>query len=429
MCVLDPSDIVVLAGAHEKVRNRDVHYRFRQDSDFLYLTGFSEPDAVLVIAPGRPEGAFVLFVRPRAPEHEIWVGKRAGLEGALHYYGADQAFDVNELDVRLPMLLAGRERVHCSLGESVFFDQQLISAVRASGNDSRGSAGRPNKFVALEQSLHEQRLIKTPVEQSLIRSACDVSCDAHVRAMQFVRPGFFEYQVAAEVEHVFARSGMEPGYGSIVASGENGCILHYVDNDRRLKDNELILIDAGGERHGYTADITRTFPTNGQYAGVQKALYELVLRAQLAAINEMKPGNDVSAPHQAAVRVLTEGMMDAGLLNGDLQDLIESRQYRRFYMHGTGHWLGLDVHDVGQYKKSEISRTFEAGMVMTVEPGIYVAPGAADVDPRFHGIGIRIEDDVLITETGNEVLTSGAPKAITDVEALMRDSRSVCSRA
>lgn len=421
---LGPSDIAVLAGAHEKIRNRDVHYRFRQHSDVLYLAGVAEPDAVLVIAPGRPEGEFVLFVQPRVLEREIWVGKRIGPEGAVRHYGADQAFDVSELDIQLPALLAGRERVHCTFGESTVFDQQLISAVRAVRDGGRRSAGWPKEFVALERSLHEQRLIKSPAEQILLRHACSVSCDAHVRAMRFARPGRFEYQVAAELEYVFARSGMEPGYASIVASGENGCTLHYVDNDKRLKDKELILVDAGGEWHGYTADITRTFPVNGRYDGVQKSLYEMVLRAQLAAINELKPGRDVSAPHLAAVRVLTEGMMDVGLLRGDLQGLIESHEYRRFYMHGTGHWLGLDVHDVGLYKKSGVSRTFEPGMVMTVEPGIYVAPGVDDVDPRFHGVGIRIEDDVLITEAGNEVLTSGAPKSIADIEALLREARS-----
>lgn len=423
MRTLGPDDIVVLAGAQEKLRNRDVHYRFRQHSDFIYLSGFAEPDAFLVMAPGRPEGAFVLFVRPRVPEREIWEGKRAGPEGAMHYYGADQAFDISEFDAQLPALLAGRQRVHCNLGESAVFDQRLILAVHNPLDGNRRGVGWPKELVALEQSLHEQRLVKTQEEQNHLRHACSVSCDAHVQAMRFVRPGHFEYQVAAELEYVFARSGMEPGYGSIVASGANGCILHYVDNDKRLKDKELVLIDAGGEWCGYTADITRTFPVNGRYGGAQKALYELVLEAQLAAINELQPGHEVSAPHHAAVRVLTEGMMDIGLLRGDLQSLIESQQYRRFYMHGTGHWLGLDVHDVGQYKISGVSRTFEPGMVMTVEPGIYVAPGIGEVDPRFHGIGIRIEDDVLITDTGNEVLTAGAPKTMRDVEALMRDTR------
>lgn len=420
---IDPDDILVLAGSREKVRNRDVHYRFRQHSDFLYLTGFSEPDAVLVIAPGRHEGAFVLFVRPRVAEREIWDGKRVGMEDAVRCYGADQAFDVSELDARLPALLSGRRRVHCTLGESAAFDRRLIAAALGPHDGNRRDVSQLGEFVALDRSLHEQRLIKTPMEQDLLRHACKVSCDAHVQAMQYVRPGCFEYQVAAELEHVFARSGMEPGYGSIVASGENGCILHYVDNDKKLKDKELILIDAGGEWRGYTADVTRTFPVNGRYEGARKVLYELVLEAQLAAINELRPGHEVIAPHDAAVRVLTEGMIDVGLLHGDLQESIESKEYRRFYMHGTGHWLGLDVHDVGQYKISGVSRVFEPGMVMTVEPGIYVAAGSADVDPRFFGIGIRIEDDVLVTDSDHEVLTSDAPKAIVDVEALMRDAR------
>ena len=424
MEAIGPDGIALIPAALEKVRNRDVHHRFRQDSDFWYLTGFTEPDAFAVLAPGRQEGAYLLFVRPRNPERETWDGRRAGPEGAVRDYGADQAFEIEAFDALLPKLLAGRRQVHYSLGEHPQRDAQITACVREIRELSRRGPTAPTGFEALEATLHEQRLIKSAAELELIRHACRVSARAHVRVMRYAQPGRHEYQVAAEIHHEFELEGMEPGYGSIVGSGDNACILHYVDNDARLQDGQLLLIDAGGEYRGYTSDITRTFPVGGRFSGPQRDVYELVLAAQLAAIAEFRPGNDSGRPHEVATRVLTEGMVALGLLSGDVDELIKTEAYKRFFMHGTGHWLGMDVHDVGRYRLDGKPRPFEAGMVMTVEPGLYIAPGSEGVDPRFHGIGVRIEDDVLVTSGGHEVLTSDVPKAVADIEALIGDARS-----
>ncbi|TAM11208.1 MAG: Xaa-Pro aminopeptidase [Nevskiaceae bacterium] len=414
--------VAIIPAATEQTRNRDVEYRFRQDSDFWYLTGFREPEAVLVLAPGRKEGEFLLFVRPRDPERETWTGYRAGPEGAERDYAADQAWNLDELDTRLPALLSGREQVHCTLGEHPAFDTRLTTCVRRLRETSRRGNGAPVGFTVLDETLHEQRLIKRPAELKLLRRACDVSAQAHVRAMRYSRPGVYEYQLMAKIEHEFALAGMEPGYGTIVGGGANACVLHYVENDCVLRDGDLVLIDAGGELQGYTADITRTFPVNGRFSAAQREVYEVVLAAQLAAIDEMRVGRLQVRPHTAAVKVLVEGMVALGILHGEVAELIETEGYRRFYMHGTGHWLGLDVHDVGRYRIDGKPRPFEAGMVMTSEPGLYIPPGSEGVDARFHGIGIRIEDDVLVTAKGPEVLTGGVPKKVDDIEALMADA-------
>lgn len=414
--------IAVIPGASEQTRNRDVEYPFRQDSDFLYLTGFREADAVAILAPGRPEGEYLLFVRPRDPERETWTGYRAGPEGAMRDYGADDAWDIDEFELRLPQLLAGRERVHCTLGEHPDFDTTLTVCVRRLRETSRRGQAAPDGFTGLEESLHEQRLFKRRAELKLLRHACDVSAKAHVRAMQYAQPGVFEYQLKAEIEHEFALAGMEPGYGSIVGGGANACVLHYVENEAPLHAGDLVLIDAGGEYAGYTADITRTFPVNGRFTKAQRELYELVLDAQLAAIDTMQSKADSSAPHQAAVQVLVQGMVDLGVLKGSVEEILEKGSYRPFYMHGTGHWLGLDVHDVGRYTLNGKPRPFQPGMVMTCEPGIYIPPGSKGVPKRYQGIGIRIEDDILITRNGPEVLTADVPKAVDDIEALMAQS-------
>lgn len=411
--------VAIIPAAREVVRNRDVHYKFRQDSDFWYLTGFNEPEAMAVLAPGRAEGAFLLFVRERNKEREIWDGRRAGPEGAVADYGADQAFVVGDLANMLPGLLAGRGKVYYTLGEHPEWDVRITACVREIREVSRRGPAAPTEFVSLDTSLHELRLVKTEAELALLRHACGVSARAHVRAMRSTRPGRWEWQVAAEIHNEFENHQMEPGYGSIVGGGHNSCILHYKENEAQLRDGDLLLIDAGGEYHGYTADITRSFPVNGRFSGAQKAVYEVVLAAQLAAIAELRPGNSSGRPHEVATRVLTEGMVALGLLKGDPDELIKTEQHRRFYMHGTGHWLGLDVHDVGRYKLDGQPRPFVPGMVMTVEPGLYIAPDSEGVDPRFLGIGIRIEDDVLITERGPEVLTGGVPKRVADIEALM----------
>jgi Xaa-Pro aminopeptidase len=420
LAAIGPYSVAIVPSAREVIRNRDAHYRFRQDSDFLYLTGFNEPDAMLVLAPGRSEGAFLLFVRPRDPAREIWDGRRAGPEGAVSRYGADQAFVISDFEQQLQSLLAGRNRLFYTLGEHPEWDGRIAAVVREIREVSRRGAAAPTDIVALESTLHEQRLIKTEAELALLRHACQVTAGAHVRAMRSTRPGNWEWAVAAEIHHEFERHGMECGYGSIVGGGENACILHYKENESQLNDGDLLLIDAGGEYQGYTADITRTFPVNGRYSGAQREVYEVVLAAQLAAIAELTAGNASSRPHEVATKVLTEGMVALGLLAGDVDSLIAEGRHRQFYMHGTGHWLGLDVHDVGRYKIDGVARPFQPGMVMTVEPGLYIAPGSEGVDPRFHGIGIRIEDDVLVTSGAPEVLTAGVPKAVADIEALMR---------
>lgn len=411
--------VAIIPSAHEVVRARDTHYRFRQDSDFQYLTGFPEPEAIAVLLPGRKDGEFVLFVRSRDPDSEIWYGRRAGPEGAVERYGADQAFTIDEFETELPKLLAGRETVHYTLGEYSELDAEITAAVRHLREVSRRGAAAPTSFVSLDVTLHEMRLIKSPLEIALMRHAAEVSAGAHVRAMQATAPGKFEWQIAGEIHSTFELADMQPGYGSIVGGGENACILHYVENNARLNDGELLLIDAGGEYRGYTADITRTFPIGGKFSGPQKAVYEVVLAAQKAATKEMQVGNSCGRPHEVATKVLTQGMVDLGLLKGSVKALIKEQKHRQFYMHGTGHWLGMDVHDVGRYKLDGKYRAFEPGMVMTVEPGLYIAPGSKDVPEEFWGIGIRIEDDVLLTENGPEVLTGGVPKEISDIEALM----------
>jgi Xaa-Pro aminopeptidase len=419
MQAMGPDGIAIVPAAHEVIRHRDTHYRFRQHSDFRYLTGFQEPEAIAVLAPGRPGGEYLLFTRPRDPAREIWDGFRAGPEGAVRQYRADQAFNLAEFAGMLPALLGGRARVYYTLGEHPHLDPQLTACVRDIRDVSRRGAAAPFEFVALETTLHEQRLVKTPAEVELMAHAATVSARAHVRAMKFARPGAWEYQLAAEINHELELEGMEAGYQAIVGTGANACILHYVENTAQLADGDLVLIDAGGEHRGYNADITRCFPANGRFSPAQKDIYELVLAAQLAAIAELKVGNPSSRPHEVATRVLTEGMVRLGLLAGDVATLIKDERHKKFYMHGTGHWLGMDVHDVGRYKVGGEARPFAPGMVMTVEPGLYVAPGTEGVDKKYWGIGVRIEDDVLVTEQGPRVLTSGVPKTVAEIEALM----------
>ena len=417
---IGPGAVAIIPSAGEVIRARDTHYRFRQDSDFQYLTGFPEPDCIAILAPGRKQGAFVLFVRERNAEREIWDGRRQGPEGAVRNYGADQAFNIGDFDEVLPSLLAGRSQVVYNLGEHKALDPKITACVRTIREVSRRGAAAPTEFVALETSLHEMRLRKTPVELATLAKACELSAEAHCQAMRFTRPGIYEWQVAAEIHAHFGRSNMEPGYGSIVGGGDNACILHYVENNQRLRDGDLLLIDAGGELDGYTADITRTFPVNGKFSKAQQAVYEVVLEANVQAIRTLKAGESVGKPHQLAVNILTQGLVDLGLLKGRVPDLVKTEKYRQFYMHGTGHWLGMDVHDVGRYKIDGNYRRFEPGMVMTVEPGLYIAPGTKGVDEKYWGIGIRIEDDVVVTEKAPRVLTGGVPKDVKGIEALMR---------
>lgn len=411
--------VAIIPASHEVIRARDTHYRFRQNSDFAYLTGFQEPESIAVLIPGRGDGEFVLFVRPKDKVREIWDGRRAGPEGARRSFGADQAYNLDEFDERLPGLLAGREVLHYTLGEFPDMDARVSRLVRHLREVSRRGGAAPTTVVALETTLHEMRLFKRPAEIELMRKAGKISAAAHVRAMRATRPGRYEWQIASEIHSEFDAHDMQPGYNSIVGGGENACILHYVENDARLRDGDLLLIDAGGELSGYTADITRTFPVNGKFTPEQKAVYEVVLEAQKAALRQMRPGVSSGKPHEAATRTLTEGMVELGLLKGRPEALIKAEKHRAFYMHGTGHWLGMDVHDVGRYRIDGRYRPFEPGMVMTVEPGLYIAPGTKGVNRKFWGIGVRIEDDVLITQNGHEILTGDVPKSVRDIERLM----------
>ncbi len=420
MNMMGEGAVAILPAAEQHVRNRDSDYRYRQDSDFYYVSGFAEPEAVICLIPGRPEGEYVLFCRPRDRMMETWNGYRAGQEGAVRDLGADQAFSIEELDEHMPQLLAGRERVYYAMGLKAAFDHRMMDWLNRVRAKSRSGVHAPGEFLMLDHLLHDLRLFKSTEELKLMRKAAAISVRAHERAMRVCKPGLYEYELEAEIMHEFMRSGCQaPAYNSIVGGGRNGCILHYVDNRDVLRDGDLVLIDAGAEFDHYAADITRTFPVNGRYSAEQKALYEVVLAAQAAAIDSVSPQAHWNDPHQAALKVLTQGLMDLGLLQGSLDDLLAAEAYKPYYMHRTGHWLGMDVHDVGDYKVDESWRLLEPGMVLTVEPGLYIAEDA-DVDERWRGIGIRIEDDVLVTRQGYEVLTQAAPKQVADIEALMR---------
>lgn len=413
------NDIVIVATETVKSRNGDVDYQFRPDSDFYYLTGFSEPEAVLVISPSRSQGQYVLFCRERDPQREMWDGRRQGLEGVVTNFGADDAFPIEDIHEILPGMMEEKGRVYTTVGRFPEFDAQLLGWMNKIKEDARRGTHAPYEFVDLNHLLHEQRLIKRKDEISLMRKAGKMSAFGHKRAMQVCRPGMYEYQVQAEMECEFRKAGSDyNAYPSIVAGGENACILHYTENQDQLKGGDLLLIDAGAEYGCYASDISRTFPVNGKFSPEQRALYSIVLDAQQAAFDKCQSGFGWNEPHEAAVQVISQGLIDEGLLSGSLEQVIETQTYRQFYMHRTGHWLGMDVHDVGDYKVDETWRDLEPGMVFTVEPGIYVSP-ADNVDPRWHNIGIRIEDNVLIQKEGYENLTAGAPKTIDEIETVM----------
>jgi Xaa-Pro aminopeptidase len=417
---MEPGSIAIVASAQELVRSRDTHFMFRQDSDFHYLTGFPEPNAVMVLIPGREHGEFVLFCNEKDPEQETWHGRRFGPEAAKEAFGADDAFPIDDIDDILPGLMEGRRRIYYELGKNDELDHRIMGWVNKIRSMVKKGAQPPGEFIDLRHALHDMRLFKSAAEIKLMRRSAQIAADAHIRAMKVCRPGMTELDIEAEIHYEFARQGARfPAYSSIVAGGDNACILHYTENSDKLKNGDLLLIDAGAEYHLYASDITRTFPVNGKFSRVQKQLYDWVLKAQLAAIETIRPGNHWMQPHDTAVRVLTQGMIELGLLKGELETLIEQEAYKRFYMHKTGHWIGLDVHDVGDYSIEGQPRVLEPGMVMTVEPGLYIPPDATDVDAKFRGIGIRIEDDVLVTASGHEVLTQGVPKTTDEIEALM----------
>ncbi len=412
--------IAIVPAAHERIRNRDSHYPFRQDSDFHYLSGFPEPDAVLVLVPGRRQAEYILFCRERDPLMETWNGRRAGPEGATREYGADDAFPISDIDDILPGLLENRERVFYTMGNYTEFDQRVIGWVNGLRAQAKSGMHTPEEFVSLEHLLHDMRLYKSKAELTLMRHAAAISVRAHERAMRACRAGMNEAELEAEYLYEFRRHGGVPAYSPIVGGGANSCILHYVENNKPLRDGELVLIDAACEYQCYATDVTRTFPVNGHYTAEQRATYELVLKAQLAAIDKMRAGNHWNRPHEEAIKVLTAGLVKLGLLKGSVSKLIKDETYKKFYMHRTGHWLGLDVHDVGDYKVGDEWRELEPGMVMTAEPGIYITEGTRGVNKRWWNIGVRIEDDVLVTRGEPEVLSAALVKQPDEIEAYMQ---------
>ena len=413
--------ILVLPAAPERIRSRDTHYPYRQDSDFWYLTGFAEPEAVLVLVPGRKHGESLLFCRERDPEREGWDGPRAGPEGAVDALGFDDAWAIDDLDEILPGLLEGRSRVYYHFGRDTDFDLKLIGWLNRVRAQVRMGAQPPHEFLELGHLLDEMRLFKSREELKLMRRAAAISIRAHEAAMHAARPGIREYELQAEIERVFRAAGAEPAYASIVGAGTNACVLHYRANAAQAKDGDMVLIDAGAEYRGYASDITRTFPVNGRFSKEQRALHDLVAAAQAAALMQAKPGVPYDAGHRAAVATLSEGLLRLGLLKGKLEKVVADGDYKRYYRHKTGHWLGLDVHDVGEYRIDGESRLLEPGMVFTVEPGLYIAPDDKKVGSKWRGIGIRIEDDVLVTAEGHEVLTDGLARSADEIEAVMAE--------
>ena len=420
MRIMGRDSIAILPAATLRTRSSDTHYAYRQDSDFHYLTGFGEPGAVAVLIPGREQGEFVMFVRDRDPTRETWDGRRAGPEGATRDFGADDSFPIDDLDDILPGLLENRARIFYTMGRQAEFDHRVVGWVNDLRNQARNGRHPPHEIVALEHALHDMRLYKSKAELSLMREAARIGARAHIRAMRECRPGRFEYQLMAGLLHEFRMANADVSYQPIVGGGDNACILHYVENNAQLKDGELVLIDAGCEFELYASDITRSFPVNGRYSAAQRAVYDVVLEANRAAIARVKPGNHWNQPHEAAVHVLTAGLVRLGLLKGKVPALVKSEAYREFFMHRTGHWLGMDVHDVGDYKVGDEWRVLEPGMVLTIEPGLYIAPGRRNVPREFRGIGIRIEDDVAVVRGGSEVLTCDAPKDPVEIESLMQ---------
>jgi len=414
-------NIALIASAAVQTRNRDVDFPFRQDSDFYYLTGFNEADAIAVFIPGREQGEYILFCREYDEKKALWEGAHAGLKGATDHFGADDAFPIDDLDDILPGLLENKTKVFYPMGRDFDLDHQLLDWINNLRNQSRNGITAPGELVSLEHVVHEMRLFKSASELQLMREAADVSAKGHIRAMQICKPGLYEYQIEAELVYQFMRNGLRAvAYPSIVAGGKNACTLHYVANKDKLRNGDLLLIDAGAECDHYAADITRTFPVSGKFSEPQKQLYQLVLDAQAAAIEQIKPGLPWNAAHDASVEVLTKGLVELGLLKGKVKKLIKDEKYKQFYMHRIGHWLGMDVHDVGDYKIDQSWRLLLPGMVLTVEPGLYIPADCKNVEEKWRGIGIRIEDDILVTSDGHEILTIAVPKTIAEIESVMQ---------
>jgi Xaa-Pro aminopeptidase len=416
---MEPDSVAIIAAAPEATRSNDTHYRYRQDSDFYYLTGFDEPEAIAVVAPSRDADKFTLFVRPRDAEQETWVGKRAGVEGALARHGADAAFPVAEFREKLAELINGARNVYYRLGVRADLDEMLVRQIGEMRTRSRQYTA-PDAITDPGAILGEMRLVKSDEEIELMQRAADIAAQAHVEAMKAVRPGMMEYEIEALIEYHFRRSGAAaPAYGSIVGGGANATILHYVTNESELRDGDLLLVDAGAEFRGYASDITRTFPVNGRFSAAQRDIYDAVLAAQVACVEIVKPNVTMEDLNNHAIKLLTENMVRLGLLAGDVEKLIEEKTYRRFFMHGIGHFLGLDVHDAGRYQLEGKARPLAPGVVITVEPGLYIAEDSENIPDKYRGIGVRIEDDVLVTTDGHRVLTAKVPKGIEEVERLM----------
>ena len=416
---MDPNSVAIIPSGREATRSNDTQYRFRQDSDFYYLTGFEEPDSIAVIRPSH-ETKYTLFVRPRDPEREIWDGRRAGVEGAKSEFGANESFPTSEFEAKLQEFLDGAEKLYYRLGVNRDLDDTIIRQIARMRSLNRKPIHPPETIIDPATIVHEMRVLKSAEEIELMQRAADIAAEAHVEAMKTVRPGMQEYQVEALIEQIFRQKGASaPAYTSIVGAGANATVLHYINNDGELHDGELLLVDAGAEYKGYASDITRTFPINGRFTKPQREIYDLVLKAQMSCVEMVRPGVTHDQLKQHSIEVLTEGMVELGLLKGKTEELIKEKKYEQFYMHGLGHMLGIDVHDVGRYYYGRESRALEAGVVMTVEPGIYISPETKDIPSQYLGIGVRIEDDVLATSNGPRVLTNKVPKQAEEIESLM----------
>ena len=416
---LDQKAVAIIPAAREATRSNDTQYRYRQDSDFFYLTGFEEPESIAVVAPGH-DHQYTLFVRPRDPEQEVWIGKRAGVEGAKSDLGADEAFPISEFDEKLLDILDGAEKLYYRLGVNEDLDKKIIAKISSVRTLNRKPIDMPQTIVDPATIVHEMRVFKSAAEIELMQRAADIAAEAHVEAMKATRPGMMEYELEALIEQIFRRHGSAgPSYTSIIGGGANATVLHYIENKDQLRDGDLLLIDAGAEYKGYASDITRTFPINGKYTKAQREIYDLVLDTQLSCVEMVRPGVTHEELKNHSIEMLTAGMVRLGLLKGEPAELIKEEKYKQFYMHGLGHMLGIDVHDVGRYYHDKQSRALEPGVVMTVEPGLYIAPETKDIPEQYLGIGVRIEDDVLCTTNGPRVLTSKVPKQPEEIEALM----------
>jgi Xaa-Pro aminopeptidase len=414
-----PKSVAIIPGGHDTRRSNDTHYRFRQDSDFFYLTGFEEPDSLAVIR-AETEPKYTMFVRPRDPEREIWDGRRAGVEGAKSDFGAGEAFPIEEFETKLADFLDGADVLYYRLGEDRELDDKILKEIVRMRGSNRKPVHPPQTIVDPATIVHEMRVLKSADELAIMQTAADIAAEAHVEAMKAVRPGMQEFQVEALIEQIFRQRGAAaPAYTSIVGAGANATVLHYINNDGELHDGDLLLVDAGAEYKGYASDITRTYPINGRFSTAQREIYDLVLKAQMACVEMVRPGVTHDQLKQHSIEVLTEGMVELGLLDGKPEELIKEKKYEKFYMHGLGHMIGIDVHDVGRYYFGKESRALEPGVVMTVEPGLYIAPDTKDIPEKYLGIGVRIEDDVLCTNNGPRVLTNKVPKHPEEIEALM----------